>query len=94
MSYHVESYHVRLGKKRTSVTLDTLIASLLALKLDQTPETPEARAAVRTYLQDILNQADDPGRYFVSQWLRKQVLLKIADSKLVDRYWKWFGKSK
>lgn len=48
-------YHVQIGKKRTPVTL----ASVLTLKLGKTPRRPEGHQAVRMWLQEEIDR--DPG---------------------------------
>ena len=45
---------------------------------------------VRAYLQEKLDEAKDPGRILVSQWLRKESIMELVDSKLSKAYWKWF----
>jgi hypothetical protein len=86
-----DRYHVVLGKKSTTVTVDTLISDLLALKLGYDPKSEDARAAVRGYLQEKLDETNDPGRTSVSQWLRQEVLLDLVEKKLSDKYWRWFN---
>jgi hypothetical protein len=85
-----DRYHVVLGKKSTTVTVDTIISDLLALKLGHDPKTEDARAAVRDYLQEKLDDKNDPGWTSVSQWLRQEVLLDLVDKKLSDKYCRWF----
>jgi hypothetical protein len=46
-----DRYHVVLGKKSTTVTVDKTPSDLLALKLGHDPKTEDTRAAVRDYLQ-------------------------------------------
>jgi hypothetical protein len=75
-------YHVQQGSKRTTVTLDQLLSDLLALKLGVQPNTTEAHAAVRAWLQNALDRANDPGRCMTSQWLTKAVIMEIADTEL------------
>lgn len=75
-------YHVQLGSKRTTVTLDQLLSDLLALKLGFQPNTPEAHAAVRAWLQNALDRGNDPGRCMTSQWLTKAAIMEIAESEL------------
>jgi hypothetical protein len=47
----MERYHVRLGRRRTTVTVDTIVAEYLALHLGIEPGTVEAHSAVREWLQ-------------------------------------------
>jgi hypothetical protein len=82
-------YHVTLGGRRTTVTLDTSLSALVALKLGETPETATAHAAVRGWLQRRLDEAGDAGRYHVSQWLQGEAVLWVADTKLFDSYLDW-----
>ena len=83
-------YHVALGKKSTTVTVDKVISDLLALKLGQDPKTDDAHAAVRDYLQQKLDETNDPRRTSVSQWLRQEALLDLVDTRLSAKYWRWF----
>ena len=83
-------YHVQHGEAvRTTVSLDNVLSSLLALKLGHEPGTKDAHAAVRQWLQDRLDQAADPGRKKVSQWLAGEGALLIADKKISESYLKW-----
>lgn len=84
-------YHVLLGKRRTTVSLDQIISVLLSLKLGHDPGTEDAHAAVRAYLQEKLDVLNDPHWTSVSQWLRKEVVLDLLDKKLSAKYEKWFG---
>jgi len=45
------TYHVTLGCRRTTVSLDIILSELLALKLGVEPDAPEAHAVVRQWLQ-------------------------------------------
>ena len=83
-------YHVLLGKRRTTVSLDQIISILLSLKLDHDPGTEDAHAAVRAYLQEKLDVKNDPHWTSVSQWLRKEVVLDLLDKKLSAKYETWF----
>ena len=84
-------YHVVLGKKNTTVTVDKTLADLLALKLGHAPRSADAHPAVRAYLQEKLDDNNDPGRSSVSQWLREEALLDLVETKLSDKYWRWFN---
>jgi hypothetical protein len=82
----MKRYHVTLGSKRTTVSLDTVLSSLLAIRLGSMPQSPEAHTAVRAWLQQQLDKANDPGRCLLSQWLRDQALLFLVDKRLSDTY--------
>src|SRR5512142_1821826 len=85
-----DRYHVVLGKKDTTVTVDKITSDLLALKLGHEPRSEDARAAVHAYLQEKLDEKNDPRWTSVSQWLRQEVLLDLLDKKLSAKYEKWF----
>jgi len=86
----MQRYHIYLGAKRTTVTLDDTLAHMLAIRLGETPLTPEAHTAVRTWLQEQLDEGNDPGRAYVSRWLQQEVLLFIVDKKLSNKYLEWY----
>jgi len=73
-----DRYHVVLGKKNTTVTVDKTLADVLALKLGHDPRSEDARAAVRAYLQEKLDEKNDAGRSSVSQWLREELFLDLV----------------
>jgi hypothetical protein len=82
-------YHVRLGKRRTKVTMDTIISEYLALHLRVEPGSRKAYSAVRTWMQERLDESNDPPRYRVSQWLLGQAVEAVARPSLVEAYEKW-----
>lgn len=83
-------YHVNLGGRVTTASLGKHLAGLLAVKLGHEPETPDGNRAVRDWLQARLDDANDPGRHKVSQWLQGEALLTVADKMLSDEYLNWF----
>src|SRR5512142_2740514 len=83
-------YHVQLGKRRTTVSLDPIVSILLSLKLGHDPGTEDAHSAVRAYLQEKLDNKNDPDWTSVRQWQRKKVVLDLLDKKLSAKYEKWF----
>ena len=85
-----DRYHVLLGTRHTTVSLDPASSDMLALKLGHEPRTDAARAAIRDYLQKKLDESNDPHRTRVSQWLREGILLDLVDKKLSTKYWAWF----
>lgn len=89
MSRFTPRFHVHLAQQRTTVSLDTTLVTLLALKLNHTPGSSEAHQAIRHWLQQRLDDLSDPGLYQVSQWLQSQVVLALMDNKLSKRYDAW-----
>lgn len=79
-------YHIRHGHRRTTVSLDTQLSSYLALRLGHMPQSPEAHQAVRRWLQQRLDEHNDPGRVAVSQWLQREVIEAIVDTQLSSAY--------
>jgi hypothetical protein len=82
----MERYHVRLGIRRTTVTVDTIVAEYLALHLGTEPGTVEAHSAVRQCPQRQLDDNNDPDRSRTSQWLLGQIVEAIARPSLVEVY--------
>ena len=82
-------FHVRLGDKRTTVSVDRTLVELLALKLGEQPDSTLAHQAIRQWLQQRLDEANDPGRYRVSQWLQSEIVQALVDKKLSARYAAW-----
>jgi hypothetical protein len=83
-------YHVVIDRIRTTVTLAPVLSELLALKLGAQPQTPQAGAAVRAWLQQEIDQ--DPGAVrhgHASQRLAHQAILHIAAPALVNRRDLW-----
>ncbi len=84
-----DRYHVVIGGKRTTVSLDTILSAYLAIKLGTVPETKEAHQQIRLKLQTWLDESDDPGRIRVSQWLTGRAVELIADKVLSAKYDEW-----
>lgn len=82
-------YHVSLGMRRTTISLDNTLAVLLSLKLGEQPRTPAAHAAVRQWLQARLDEHGDPQRIHVSQWLQTHVVEALLSLELRTKYDHW-----
>ncbi len=84
-------YHITFGKKRTTITVDTILSEMLAIKLHQTPGTKDAHQAVRLWLQDTLvsRLGDYGGRNDASQWTRRCLIEAIADTKVSKKWEEW-----
>lgn len=81
-----ERYHVYVGDKRTTISFSSILAVLIAITGDLTPNTKEAHTYVRETLQGFLNEYPDTGRVHVSQWLEGEAILSLVDNKLSERY--------
>lgn len=91
MSRFTPRFHVHQAQQRTTVSLDTTLVTLLALKLNHSPGSTEAHQAIRQWLQQRLDDLNDPGLYHVSQWLQSQVVLALVDKKIANLYDMWLS---
>lgn len=80
-------YHVQLNSHRTTVSLDGIIAELMAIKLNTKPGTTFAHAAVRKQIDAFIER--DRGRpgYGLARYVTEQAVLFISDKLLSDKYW-------
>lgn len=75
-------YHVRLGGRRTTATLDRKLSVYLALHLGEAPNTPGAHGAIQIWMQAELDRNGDPGRVLVSHWLYCRALDAVVQPGL------------
>ena len=87
--YGDQRYHVTLGPKRTTVSLDNTLSVLLSLRLGQPPQTPQAQRVVRHWLQARLDEQKDYNRCRTSQWLRDEVVYALITNDLAALYDRW-----
>jgi len=89
-------YHITFGNKRTTITVDTILSQMMAVKLGETPDTLEAHGAVREWLQKILvsKLGDDEARKDASQWARRYLIEAIADKKISKQWEDWWLEDK
>ena len=81
--------HIKLGDRETTVNMESPLCDLVALKLGELPHTREGKTAVKKWAQKLLDEANDPDRVRVSQWLQAQAIFLIADKMLSERYDDW-----
>jgi hypothetical protein len=86
-----QRYHVLVGKRRTTVSLDGGLAALLALRLGEDPGTPSAGRRVRAWLQE--RTAADSGGAGLNRRLIRHALLEVADKELSARCAAWLDGS-
>jgi hypothetical protein len=60
------------------VTVDTIVSEYLELHLRFEPGSMQAHSAVRSWLQERLDENNDPGRFRMSQWLLGQAVKAVA----------------
>lgn len=82
-------FHIQLGDKRTTVSIDRTLSELLALKLGEQPYSSGAHQEIRLWLQARIDKANDPGRYKVSQWLQSEIVYELLDNKISKLHIKW-----
>lgn len=89
-------YHLDTGRKRTTVSLDKTIATLLALKLGLAPDAEDAHAAVREWLQQSIEPFKLKGEVRsgrLSSLVRLNAILFLVGSKLERQYHDWLDAS-
>lgn len=82
-------YHIQYSKRRTSIMLDTILSDMLAIKLGVDPDSPEAHATVRVWLeQTIIDKLGDnlPSGSRVSQWARYHAIQALVSTKISAAY--------
>jgi len=84
-----QRYHVNLGARRTTISLDNHLSLLLSLKLGYAPHTPQAQRAIRHWLQARLDEHGDYHRAHTSQWLGKEVMSALISTEVTNLYNQW-----
>jgi|APIni6443716594_1056825.scaffolds.fasta_scaffold1337411_1 hypothetical protein len=84
-----QRYHVNLGARRTTISLDNHLSLLLSLKLGYAPQTPPAQRAVRHWLQARLDEHGDDNRAHTSQWLGREVMSALISTEVTNLYNQW-----
>ena len=85
-------YHINFQNRRTTITVDTFISELLAVKLGSLPDDPNAHGLVREWLETALREKLGelvPGGNRVSQYARQYAVEALADKKLMSKVWDW-----
>lgn len=89
----LQRYHITLGNRRTTVSINSTLTFYLALKLNKDPEAdpeaPEAHRAIQQWLQTQMDESRDIDRSQISQWLQTQIIHAIVDKKLSKQYEQW-----
>jgi len=89
MADRYSKFHIRVkkgkGLRRTTVSIETVIAELFALRLGYTLSTPEGHSAVREWLQ--VHQDEENMSYTDSGLLKRKMLLEIVDKALIKKWY-------
>lgn len=85
-------FHIQFGSHRTTITVDTILSSMLAIKLGYEPESKDGNRAVREWLQARLPDKVGHGRAIgkrASQNAQALIIEAIADTQISERYSDW-----
>ena len=83
-------YHIQLNNKRTTISVDNIIADLLACKLGFHPKDTAAYPAIRVWFEQTIREklgGNLPRNSRVSQWARIYAIEAIADQGLMEKVW-------
>lgn len=83
-------YHIQLATRRTTISMDTVLSELLAIRLGVTPNSKAAHKKIREWLETTIHDKlgdNPPGHSQVSQWARRSAIEAIAEGKLMDAVW-------
>ena len=84
--------HIKLGDQRTTISADSMLTAMLAIKLGHEPETPEGNRAVREWLQERLPSKVGTDKGIgkrASQNAQRLIVEAIADTKISRAYDDW-----
>ena len=85
-------FHIYNAKKRTTVSVDSILSEMLAIKLGFEPDTQEANKAVREWIQtefDKMNSGSKTKWSSASQWIRRKLIASLVDKKLSEKWDDW-----
>ena len=85
-------YHIQFNNRRTTITVDSIISELLAVKLGMSPDDPDAHSTVRDWLEKTLHDKlgeNVPGGNRISQYARAYAVEALANKKLMTKVWDW-----
>ena len=87
MSERYSKFHIKVkkgkGLRRTTVSIESIISKLFALRLGYSLDTAEGHTAVREWLQE--RQDEQNMSYTDSGLLKQQMLLEIIDKSLLRK---------
>lgn len=84
-------FHIRFGNARTTISVDTILSQLMAIKLKCEPDSVEAHRALRVWLQERLLKGlgASRSRKAASQWARRYMIEEILDKKISTKWVDW-----
>ena len=87
-----QRYHIHFQNRRTTITVDSFISELLAVKLGVLPDDPEAHGIVRRWIETTLREKlgdQVPGGNRISQYARQYAVEALVDQQLMSKVWDW-----
>lgn len=78
-----QKFHLQVGAKRTTVTLDIIISEYLALHLEAEPGTPGAALVIRRWMQAKVDGIKGEPPQKLSRWLASEALSELVRHDLV-----------
>ena len=87
-----QRYHIHFQNRRTTITVDSIISELLAVKLGTLPNDPKAHGIIRGWFETNLreNLGDQmPRANRVSQYARQYAIEVLADKQLMNKVSDW-----
>lgn len=86
-----ERFHILFGKKRTTISVDSILSEMMAIKLGAIPNSEEAHRLLREWLQEKLPEklGVSKGRKDASQWARRHLIEEISDKSLSKKWVDW-----
>lgn len=82
-------YHIELRSHRTTISVDKIISDLMAIKLGFTPDSPEARRAVRNRLGELVRERKRDCVHQLSKFITEEAILDLVDKMLSEKYLDW-----
>ena len=83
-------YHIELKSHRTTVSVDKIVSDLMAIKLGYSPDSPEARRAVRNRLGELARERKRDCGYHLGKYITEEAILDLADKMLSKKYLEWY----
>ena len=87
----LKKFHITFDTQRTTITVDSLLFEMMAIRLKVSPDDEQAHSTVQEWLEDTLvsRLGDLSGRKNASQWARRYLIEAIADKRLYTRWEDW-----
>ena len=87
-----ERFHIQFDSRRTTVTLDTVLSEMLAIKLGLSPDDKNAHTLVRQWSETTIKDrqgSDQRSGAKLSQWVRYYAIREIAEPELESAFVEW-----